>query len=87
MEKVTLRLPEWEVERLREESRAQGKSLNTVASEVIGRGLGQPTGAADLIRQLGPMVARPPVRPYRAEAAGVDRPGLSDALDWSRGDR
>jgi len=91
MEKATFRLPEWEMERMRERSRRERRSLNAVASEVIARGLGQAPEAAGqtaVAAALGPMLARPALEPYQRPDGGppaeVD---LTQSLDWTRGDR
>jgi hypothetical protein len=89
MVKATFRLPRWELERLREQSERQRRALNSVVIDVIARGLGEQPHQDELLRALGPMVARPalaPFSPRRSEDEG-ERPRLTDALDWTRGDR
>ncbi|MGA8016498.1 MAG: hypothetical protein WCB85_11325 [Candidatus Dormiibacterota bacterium] len=87
MEKVTLRLPDWEVDLLRARSRREGRSLNTVASEVLAQGLGEGRLPSEVMRALEPLLARPPVAAPVPLEAEVDRPELSSALDWARGER
>ena len=88
VEKATFRLPEWEMRRLREQSERQGRPLNAVVIDVIARGLGDQPYEQELLRALGGMVARPALAPYEPQAAdGVARPDLTDALDWTRGER
>ncbi|HXM56646.1 MAG TPA: hypothetical protein VOB72_14715 [Candidatus Dormibacteraeota bacterium] len=89
MQKATFRLPDWEMTRLRQQSERQHRSLNEVVIEVIARGLGEQPHEHELMRALGPMVARPALSPYMEQASGdgSDRPNLTDALDWARGDR
>ena len=91
MEKATFRLPEWELENMRERSRRERRSLNTVVAEVIAVGLGQPGAAPQgtaVAAALGPLLARPAKAPWAPSARRRRSPvQLTDALDWSRGDR
>jgi hypothetical protein len=89
VEKATFRLPEWEMERLRQESRRQRRPLNAVVIEVIARGLGGQPGEDGMLRALGSLVVRPPLAPY-VPAPHDDEPveaGLDEALEWARGER
>ena len=93
MAKTTLRLPENLLEKLRERSREEGRSLNTVTVETLWRGLGQ--GAPDdVVVILGDIVVRPATEKFDPEAlehrlAGMGREArdLTEALDWTREDR
>jgi hypothetical protein len=90
VEKATFRLPDWELEKLRERSRREGRSLNTVAAEVIAAGLGQTGAAAErmpLNVALGHLLARPARRSWTGPASASSPVPLLDALDWTRGDR
>ena len=90
MEKATFRLPEWELERMRERSRQERRSLNAIVSEVIARGLGQAPGApgqAGVASALGPLLVRPALHPYEQADQEPSPVHLTDALDWTRGDR
>src|SRR5260221_11423489 len=88
-EKATFRLPEWEMEQMRERSRQERRSLNVVVAEVIAAGLGRPPATprlSALAAALGPQLDRPAKRPWTPSPAGSPVP-LLDALDWTRGDR
>lgn len=90
MEKATFRLPEWELERMREQSRQQRRSLNAIVAEVLARGLGQAPAAAGrtaVVTALGPLLQRPALTSYVPEAGAPSPVSLTDALDWTRGDR
>jgi hypothetical protein len=92
MEKATFRLPEWELETMRERSRRERRSLNTVVAEVIATGLGRPPATAasrtPAAISLGSLLARPAKSPWDPRARRPVSPvQLTDALDWSRGDR
>jgi hypothetical protein len=88
MEKATFRLPGWQLDRLRAESEQQQRSVNSVMIDVIARGLGQPSDSGDLVRTLGPLVARPPLAQHEFNLEPVVlQPKLDEALDWGRGDR
>jgi hypothetical protein len=90
--KATLRLPVSLLERLREKSRLEGRSLNETAVEAIERGLG---GAPDEgWLALRSVVEAPPSTRYDAEELrrlrarlGPGSRGLSEDLDWARGER
>lgn len=88
-EKATFRLPEWEMVEMRERSRRERRSLNTVAAEVIAIGLGR--APASEKPTLDEAFGKWLVRPARRTWAGADwEPSpvpLLDALDWTRGDR
>jgi hypothetical protein len=90
--KVTLRIPEHVLERLRERSQAEGRSLNDTAVDTLLAGLGE-TAARQGWRDLGDLVATPPERPYDPaefaplrEAVTVSAAGVMDALQWVRGE-
>jgi hypothetical protein len=90
MEKATFRLPEWELERMRERSRQERRSLNAVVSDVIARGLGQAPatpGQTAVVAALGPLLVRPAQQRYEHEDEEPSTARLTDALDWTRGDR
>jgi hypothetical protein len=88
MVKATFRLPQWELRRLREQSERQRRALNSVVIDVIARGLGEQPHEPELLRALGSMIARPALAPPPAPAPGpAERPRLTDALDWARGER
>ena len=90
MEKATFRLPEWELERMRKRSRQERRSLNAIVSEVIARGLGQDPaapGQTAVAAALGSLLVRPAMGRYRQASDGPSPVSLTDALDWTRGDR
>jgi hypothetical protein len=94
MGKATFRLPDSLLEELRHRSLEEGRSLNTVAVEVLWRGLGKEPVPSSLVEMFGPLIAQPATRRYNdAEArqllAGIseDARHLSDALDQAREDR
>jgi len=89
MMKATFRLPEWELRRLREQSERQRRALNSVVIDVIARGLGEQPHEHELLHALGPMIARPSLTSWSTSSVGDEgeRPQLTDALDWTRGDR
>jgi hypothetical protein len=79
------------MEQMRERSRRERRSLNVVVAEVIAAGLGRPPateGHSALASALGPLLHRPAQRAWAPApgAAGSPVP-LTDALDWTRGDR
>jgi len=91
--KATLRLPAPLMERLRERSRQEGRSVNEMAVLAIERGLGgNPVDEGWLA--LGPILEEPPTLPYdpvefqrlRARLGPASR-GLLEDLDWVRGER
>jgi hypothetical protein len=91
MAKTTLRLPEYLLEKLRERSREEGRSLNTVTVETLRRGLGLETTSSDVVAILGDMVVQPATQKFDPEAlerrlSGVRREArdLTEALDWTR---
>ena len=87
-EKTTFRLPEWEMEEMRALSRRQRRSLNTVAADVIATGLRHaPEEQASLAVLLGPLLARPAQRRWTGATWKPSPVKLTDALDWTRGER
>jgi hypothetical protein len=94
MAKTTLRLPENLLDKLRERSREEGRSLNTVAVETLWRGLGREAAPGDAVAFLGDIVVRPATNDFDPEALErrLDRTrrearDLTGALEWTRGDR
>jgi hypothetical protein len=94
MAKTTLRLPDYLLEKLRERSREEGRSLNTVAVETLWRGLGLEMAPDDVVGILGDIVVRPATKqfdpePFERHLAGMRREArdLTEALDWTREDR
>jgi plasmid stability protein len=95
VEKATFRLPESLLDELRQKARAEGRSLNTTAVDVLRQGLGKPAPMHEEIREaLGSMVVRPATK--RFDAASFEEwarllkpiPGNPDEdLGWARGDR
>jgi hypothetical protein len=91
--KATLRLPAPLLERLRERSRQEGRSLNETAVRAIERGLGGPPADEGWLA-LGPVLEVAPGHRYdpdtmrqrwaRLEPAAR---GLPADLDWVRGER
>ena len=87
MEKATFRLPDWQLQRMRQRSREERRSLNAVVADVIARGLDAPAPGetpSETARALGPLLLRP-----ARSADGSARPALSPvrltgALDWTR---
>ncbi|MBJ7609373.1 MAG: hypothetical protein JF887_08070 [Candidatus Dormibacteraeota bacterium] len=89
MEKATFRLPEWELESMRERSREERRSLNAVVADVIARGLGTAAEGgerSDAARALGPLLVRPAKTAYSVRQRGSSPVQLTDALEWSRGE-
>ncbi len=95
--KLTVRLPETTIEKLREQSRIEGRSLNETVVLAIRRGLGERVSDDEWWRALGPIHGVPPARAYDEEEVerliaelGPDRRalarGLMEELDWSRGE-
>ena len=90
VEKATFRLPEWQLARLRARSRREHRSLNAVVAGVIAAGLAageQGDERASLVRALGTFLVTPAGRglpPLTHEPSPVS---LTDALDWTRGER
>jgi hypothetical protein len=95
MDKATFRIPEPLLDELREKARAEGRSLNATALDVLRRGLGKPpTIHAEIREALGSMVARPAVRrfdpiAFRQQLGQLGLPpGDPDQdLGWAREDR
>jgi Arc-like DNA binding domain len=91
--KATLRLPAPLLEKLRERSREEGRSLNETAARAIERGLGG-TASDEGWLALGTVLEEPPTRPYdgddlrrRWHRLGRGALGLPEDLDWVRGER
>ncbi|HYW26836.1 MAG TPA: Arc family DNA-binding protein [Terriglobales bacterium] len=91
--KATLRLPAPLLERLRERSREEGRSLNETAARAIERGLGG-TASDEGWLGLGSVLEELPARRYdgvglrhRWERLGSGTRRLHEDLDWVRGDR
>lgn len=91
--KATLRIPVRLLDKLRERSRLEGRSLNETAVLAIERGLGG-AGADEGWQALGTLLEVRPTAAYdpdelaRLQAdLGQDGRGLVDDLDWVRGDR
>lgn len=91
--KATLRLPAPLLERLRERSREEGRSLNETAARAIERGLGG-TASDEGWLALGSVLEEPPARRYdgaelrrRWDRLGRGARGLHEDLDRVRGDR
>jgi hypothetical protein len=90
--KTTLRLPEPLMERLRERSRQEGRSVNEMAVLAIERGLGgNPADEGWLA--LAPILEEPPTLPYDPDELrqmrarlGPATQGLLEDLDWVRGE-
>lgn len=94
MTKTTLRLPEILLERLRERSREEGLSLNTVAVETLWRGLGLEPALDDVAAILRDMVVHPATRDFDPEVLeqrlshiGREARDLTKGLEWTREDR
>jgi hypothetical protein len=91
--KATLRLPAPLLEKLRERSRQEGRSLNETAILAIERGLGGGSSEEGWLA-LGSVLEEPPTRPYDADELrrrwdrlGPGARGLQEDLDWVRGER
>jgi Arc-like DNA binding domain len=91
--KATLRLPEPLLEKLRERSRQEGRSLNETAIHVLEQGLGGTVEDEGWLA-LGSVLEELPTRRYDADALrkrwvrlGPGTRGLHDDLDWARGER
>lgn len=94
MAKTTIRLPENLLEKLRERSREEGRSLNTVAVETLWRGLGLEAAPDDVVAILGDIVVRPATKTFDADAleqslarSRREARDLPEALEWMRDDR
>jgi hypothetical protein len=90
--KATLRLPVPLLNKLRERSRLEGRSLNETAVQAIERGLGG-SSSDDGWLALGSVLEVPPVARFdpdelrRLQAdLGPSVRGLSEDLDWTRGE-
>lgn len=88
--RVTLRLPEPLIERLRERSAAEGRSLNDTAVQALRAGLEGPAEADG--RALGPLVEVPPRHRFDLSQLHrvrgdlrLDARGVMQELDWLRG--
>jgi hypothetical protein len=93
MAKATFRLPDRLLDELRSRSEREERSLNSVAVDVLWRGLGHDAGDDAFERVFGSLIFRPATRAYDPELlAGwlsevpVEKRDLSDALEWTRGD-
>ena len=91
--KATLRLPAPLLEKLRERSRQEGRSLNETAIRAIERGLGGVASDEGWLA-LGSLLEERPARRYDADQLrrrwarlGPGAHGLQEDLDWVRGDR
>ena len=91
--KATLRLPAPLLDRLRERSRQEGRSLNETAVQVIERGLGGEVTEEGWLA-FGSMLEEAPLRHYDADELrgrwkrlGPGARSLREDLDWVRGDR
>jgi Arc-like DNA binding domain len=95
MDKATFRIPEPLLDELREKARAESRSLNATALDVLRRGLGKPSPIEAEIREaLGSMVARPAVSRFdaialREQVRRLEVPGRDPDQDlaWARDDR
>lgn len=90
--KATLRLPGPLLEKLREMSRQEGRSLNDTAVRAIERGLGG-TAQDESWLALSTVLEEAPARPYDADKVrrrwsrlGPGVRGLHEDLDWVRGE-
>lgn len=89
MEKATFRLPEWQLNRMRQKSREERRSLNAVAADVIAHGLGNAVEGIErsaATRALGPLLLTPARAAYRPGPRTPSPVQLTDALDWRRGE-
>jgi hypothetical protein len=91
--KATLRLPAPLLEKLRERSRQEGRSLNDTAVHALERGLGGDAPDEGWLA-LGSVLDEPPPRRYDAAALrrrwdrlGPGARGLHEDLEWVRGER
>ena len=92
MAKMTVRLPDPVLERLRARSRLEGRSLNDATVDAILRGLGEVVTDAPW-RALGQLVQSPPSESFDLDVIRRARQSLREAgaglqkdLDWVRGD-
>ncbi len=91
--KITLRVPEPLLDRLRELSRKEGRSLNDAAVRALERGLGGLVHDEGWLA-LGSLVEVPPSAQHEPDELrrmwsdlGAGARGLDEDLDWVRGDR
>lgn len=90
--KMTVRLPERVVERLRERSQTDGVSINEAAVRALQSGLGEEVPDTDW-RILGDLVEVPPrhrldveeLRALRQRLHLTGAQAMMDELDWIRG--
>jgi hypothetical protein len=83
------------LDELRAKGRAEGRSLNAVAVDVLRRGLGKPPAIhAEIQEALGSMIARPAIKRFdpvvfqeRARLVGPIAANPDEDLEWARGDR
>ena len=100
MVKLTVRLPDDVVERLRDRSRSARQSVNKVLLETLWRGLGEELPENEGWRSFGELVERPASQRFDAKqwralvrkAGSAERrrelsAGLLEALDQTREDR
>ncbi|MGI8610459.1 MAG: hypothetical protein ACR2MY_14755 [Candidatus Dormibacteria bacterium] len=97
--KTTIRLPEALARRLRERSAEERRSFNDTAVRVLQAGLGETVAEDEWWRDLGDIVARPPLARFDREAmlqrraesqidiSLEDARGLARALEDVREDR
>jgi hypothetical protein len=90
--KATLRLPGPLMDKLRERSRQEGRSLNETAIHALERGLGGVASDEGWLA-LGGVLEEPPTQRYdpeelrrRWERLGPGARGLHEDLDWVRGE-
>ena len=91
MTKTTLRLPGYVVEKLRERSHEERRSMNDVATEALLRGLGEEI--TDPVMIFGSLLYRPALERYDPEEHeawrkkhGLKTGSFDEDLDWIRGD-
>lgn len=99
--KLTVRLPEHVVKKLRARSEADGLSLNETVVRALEHGLEYSASESDeeWWRSLGDLVVRPPLQSFDPESFhrlgqlrqqhtidSHDARGVMEALDWVRGD-
>jgi hypothetical protein len=88
--RVTLTVPDQVFQRLREQSKAQGQSIDETALGALCIGLGEPN-APPWWGDLGALLARAPTRRFEPERfSGAEDDARSDDdilldLDWVRG--
>ncbi len=91
--KATLRLPAPLLEKLREKSRQEGRSLNETAVRALERGI-RGVASDEGWLALGSVLEEPPMRTFNADELrqrwdrlGPGARGLPEDLDWVRGER